>query len=90
MNTFAIIVAAAILSLPHAEEGHIELRSLFERAPGVLGEETENHSVTTNLIVARIDADGKVVTSCVDNEKSAQRFFTIEVEKLDGKQKRER
>jgi hypothetical protein len=88
MKAFVVMAAAAMLSLPQTEEGRLELRALFERARGVLGAETETHSVTTTLLVARIGADGKVVMAEVDDEKSAQRFFTTPVEKLDTKQQK--
>lgn len=90
MNALALLAATAILSLPHTEQGRMELRALFERAPGVLGPETENHSVTMNVLVARIGEDGKVITSCADDETSVERFLTTDIDKLDGaKQSRE-
>ena len=90
MNALALLAATAILSLPQMEEGRMDLRALFERSPGVLGPETENHSVSMNLLVARIGEDGKVITSCADDQKAVERFFHAEIEQLDSKNKRDR
>ena len=90
MNALALLAVTAILSLPHPEEGPMDLRALFERAPGVLGPETENHSVSVSVLVARIGEDGKVITTCADDEKAIEKFLGADLEQLDSKDKRDR
>ena len=41
------------------------------------------------VLVARIDTDGRVVTSCVDSEKSARAFLDAPIEKVATKRAKE-
>jgi hypothetical protein len=41
------------------------------------------------VVVARIDTDGKIVFSCVDNEQGAERFLTRPIDKLATKEEKE-
>jgi hypothetical protein len=41
------------------------------------------------VVVARVDADGKIVLACVDNEKAAERFLTRPLDKLATKEEKE-
>lgn len=41
------------------------------------------------VVMARIDTDGKVVMSCVDTEEAAKRFLAAPVEKLVSKKAKE-
>ena len=46
-------------------------------------------TVPMEVVVARIDADGKLVLSCVDNEAAAKRFLKADLEKLATKEAKE-
>ena len=70
----------------------LELRALFEQAPGVTTEDENGITagpMQVNVLVARIDAGGKLVTACVDNEESARKFLQAPVEKLEGRKAKE-
>lgn len=41
------------------------------------------------VVVARIDTDGNIVFSCVDNEHAAERFLTRPIDKLATKEEKE-
>lgn len=62
-----------------------ELRAMFDRAPGVISDDANGITVgafAVDVLVARIGADGKRITACVDNEEAARRFLTAPVGKL--------
>ena len=73
-------------------ERPLELHAIFDRAPGVI---TENENGITagpmqvDVIVARIDSDGKLVKACVDTEAAARKFLEAPVEKLEGRKAKE-
>ena len=74
------------------EERRPELRALFDRAPGVISEGANGITVgafAVNVIVARIDTGGKLVSACVDNEAAARRFLDAPIEKIDTRQAKE-
>lgn len=74
------------------EERRLELRALFDRAPGVISEGANGITVgafAVNVIVARIDTDGNLVTACVDNEAAARRFLDAPIEKVETRQAKE-
>lgn len=100
----AVVVAVAVLttSMYADEPKHIrekavpesefQLRAFFDRAPGVISEGPQGITVgafAVNVLVARIDDDGNLVSSCVDNEAAARRFFQVPVETIDPRQKKE-
>lgn len=65
----------------------LELKRLFELAPGVLADDENGVTVgpfAVQVLVARI-VDGKLVKSCVDSEEAALRFFETPVAKLETK-----
>ena len=71
---------------PLEESGRLELRALFDRAPGVI--EMDGHGVTTSafafeVIVARIGTDGKLVSACVSSEEEARKFLAAPIEKVE-------
>lgn len=71
--------------LPQTER-RLELRALFDRAPGVISEGRNGIAVgpiAVNVIVARIDKDGKLVKACVDSEEAARRFLETPAGKID-------
>lgn len=75
-------------ALPMLEERALDLRALFDRAPGVISNDANGITVgafAVDVIVARVDTDGKLVTACVATEEAAKRFLTTPVEKLDGR-----
>lgn len=41
------------------------------------------------VVVARVDTDGRIVLACVDNEKAAERFLTRPIDKLATKEEKE-
>lgn len=41
------------------------------------------------VVVARVDTDGKIVFACVDNEHAAERFLTRPIDKLATKEEKE-
>lgn len=70
---------------PAPAERPLSLHALFDRAPGVTTQDT--NGITTgpsgvNVIVARIDTDGKLVKACVDNEAAARRFLEAPIENV--------
>lgn len=70
----------------------LSLRALFDRAPGVVTEDANGltaGSTSVDVIVARIDTDGKLVKACVNSEEAARRFLEAPVEKVDGRRNRE-
>lgn len=103
-RTFVVAAAVALMTasahtaevaredrLP-ASERRFELRELFDKAPGVITEDANgimSGPTQVDVIVARIDADGKVVKACVDSEAAARRFLEAPVEKLDGRRAKE-
>ena len=71
----------------------LELRALFNRAPGVISENA--NGITTgpfqvDVIVARIDSDGKLVKACVDSEESARRFLQAPIGRVAGSRAQEK
>ena len=74
----AVSAGARDVTVPPRAEQRLELRELFARAPGVV---TENENGLTvdgfafEVVIARIDADGKLVKACVDTEEAARLFF---------------
>ena len=79
-------------ALPQAERP-LSLRALFAHAPGVIIE-NENGIMTgpsqVDVILARIDADGKLVKVCVDNEEAARRFLEAPIAKIEGRRAKEK
>jgi hypothetical protein len=78
--------------LPQTER-RFALRALFDRAPGVISEGPDGITVgplAVNVIVARIDKDGKLVKACVDNEESARRFLEAPVGRVAGSRAQEK
>lgn len=78
-------------ALPHAERP-LALRALFDRAPGVVSEDANGITagpIRVDVIVARVDTDGKLVKACVDNEEAARRFLEAPIEKVAGPQAKE-
>jgi len=74
------------------EERWMELRALFDRAPGVISEGADGITVgafAVNVLVARIDTDGNLVSACVDNEAAARRFLDAPIEKIETRQAKE-
>lgn len=78
--------------LPIAPERPLELRALFDHAPGVITE-TGNGVMTgpaqADVIVARIGTDGKLVKACVDSEAAARRFLETPIEKVEARKVKE-
>lgn len=78
--------------LPHIEE--LQLRALFARAPGVTVVENENGVTVTGIqsevIVARVGEDGKLIKACVNSEEAARLFFAAPVEQLETKHAHEK
>ena len=77
-------------ALPQPER-QLQLHALFAHAPGVEQQHANGMIVSgpthADVILARIDTDGKLVKVCVDNEEAARRFLNAPVEKLDGGRK---
>ncbi len=79
-------------ALPLQEAPMVTLHEMFAQAPGVI---TENENGITagpmqaDVIVARIDSDGKLVKACVDSEAAARKFLDAPVEKLEGRKAKE-
>jgi hypothetical protein len=79
-------------ALPQPQPGRqLQLHALFAHAPGV-EQQHENGMIVSgpthaDVILARIDTDGKLVKVCVDSEEAARRFLNAPVEKLDGGRK---
>ena len=71
------ITLKALFAAPASEE-------VIEVADGVaVGMEA------MEVMLARIDTDGRVITACVDNEKAARAFLDAPVKKLATKQAKE-
>ena len=78
--------------LPQTER-RLELRALFNRAPGVIADNANGITAgpfQVDVIVARIDADGKLVKACVDNEEAARRFLDAPIERVAGSRAQEK
>jgi hypothetical protein len=102
-RTLAVVAVAALMTasahgadpartpqaaLPQLEERALDLRALFDRAPGVISNDANGITVgafAVDVIVARVDTDGKLVTACVATEEAAKRFLTAPIEKVDGR-----
>lgn len=68
----------------------LQLHALFAHAPGVQQDASGmivSGPTHADVILARIDTDGKLVKVCVDNEEAARRFLNAPIEKLDGGRK---
>lgn len=79
-------------ALPQFEERSLDLRALFDRAPGVISNDANGITagpMQVDVIVARIDTDGKLVKACVDSEEAAKRFLSAPVEKVDSRRAKE-
>jgi hypothetical protein len=96
------IVVAAVVALmtasAYAGEGArtktsaCRCASFFDRAPGVIREDANDITagpMQVDVIVARIDTDGKLVKACVDSEEAARRFFEAPIETIDGRRAKE-
>ena len=74
------------------QERPLELKALFEHAPGVITE-TGNGIMSgptqADVIVARIGSDGKLVKACVNTEEAARRFLEAPIEKVEGRKAKE-
>lgn len=78
-------------AVPQAERP-LALHELFAHAPGVV--QHVNGMIITgpthaDVIVARIDTDGKLVKACVDNEAAARRFLNAPIENVEGRKAKE-
>lgn len=76
--TLSAVAAGAHDAVPPRAEARLELRELFARAPGVVTENENGLTVdgfASEVVIARIDADGKLVKACVDTEEAARLFF---------------
>ncbi|HET8774609.1 MAG TPA: hypothetical protein VFP80_12475 [Thermoanaerobaculia bacterium] len=67
----------------------LALHALFAHAPGVIAEGPHGMIVTgpthADVILARIDTDGKLVKVCVDNEAAARRFLDAPIAAVEGR-----
>lgn len=98
---FALAAAAALLtvSATAAESRHsgqapqFNLRALFEHAPGVDnpagGSGVTEGLGATEIIVARVGPDGKLIKVCVNSEAAVRRFLDAPLEALETKQARQ-
>lgn len=79
-------------ALPQAERP-LALHALFTHAPGVIAEGPHGMIVTgpthADVILARIDTDGKLVKVCVDNEAAARRFLDAPISAVEGRKVKE-
>jgi hypothetical protein len=78
LSLSALSAGAREMTVPLRAEARIELRELFALAPGVVTEDENGISVgafAVEVVVARIDADGKLVRACVDTEEAARLFL---------------
>lgn len=78
-------------ALPRSERP-LDLRALFDRAPGVISEDANGITagpMRVDVIVARIDTDGKLVKACVDSEEAARRFLEAPIERVEGRRAKE-
>lgn len=79
------------VALPRSERP-MDLRALFDRAPGVISEDASGITagpMQVDVIVARIDTDGKLVKACVDSEEAARRFLEAPIENVAGRRAKE-
>ncbi|HEX6095713.1 MAG TPA: hypothetical protein VF432_05250 [Thermoanaerobaculia bacterium] len=79
-------------ALPQAERP-LQLRALFQHAPGVVQHANGmlvSGPTHADVILARIDTDGKLVKVCVDNEEAARRFLNAPIEKVEGRKAKEK
>jgi len=87
----ALITTSAAAIEPARET--LDLRTLFERAPGVRMIDGDNGTITVpasvEVVVARIGPDGKLIKACVDSEEAARRFLTAPLETLRTRQAKE-
>lgn len=86
-----ITVSATAADVKQQVEGQLDLRSLFERAPGVAakqGDVTETPR-SVEVLLARVGPDGELIKACVDSEAAARRFFDAPIETLHTKQAKE-
>jgi hypothetical protein len=64
----------------------LDFEHLFARMGEGTIAETEDGvrstSISSEMVLARIGADGKVVMACVDNPAAAERFFQAPVERV--------
>jgi NAD(P)H-dependent flavin oxidoreductase YrpB (nitropropane dioxygenase family) len=69
----------------HLVPAHDELTALFAR-PALQADATENDAALPmgppEVLMARFDADGKLVVVCVDNEEAARRFLEAPAESI--------
>jgi hypothetical protein len=79
--------------LPQKERMMTSLRALFHHAPGVISDDANGITVgpmQVDVIVARIDDDGKLVKACVDSEEAARKFLEGPVGKVNDPKAKER
>ena len=95
---FAVAAFAALTSASayaagpaHTEETALprpkmQLRALFERAPGVIVEDENGLTAgptQVGVVLLRIGRDGERVTACVDSEPAAHRFLEAPIARVD-------
>jgi len=89
----ALMTASAHAGEPAREKvERLSLREIFDRAPGVIREDANGiiaGPFQVDVIVARIDTDGKLVKACVDSEDAARRFLEAPIENVDGRRAKE-
>jgi hypothetical protein len=76
-----ILAARAELAALFATPAHPEV---VETEDGVMAPQGP-----MEVVLARIGSDGKVIMTCVDDEKAAQRFLEAPIEKIGGQNRRE-
>jgi hypothetical protein len=71
------VTLAELFAAPVEEETIVTLEGVASGAPAM------------EVVVARINTDGRVVMSCVDSEKAAKKFLATPADKLPAKQAKE-
>lgn len=61
--------------LPSATQPHVELSRLFARAEVPADDPFTAPMGAMEVVLARVNADGKIERSCVDTEAAAREFF---------------
>ena len=72
-------------ALPLEPSAPLDLRALFDRAPGVVATDGDGETVTAfavKVLVARVGTDGELVKACVQTEEAARKFLNAPIDNV--------
>lgn len=72
-------------ALPLEPAAPLDLRTLFDLAPGVVATDGNGETVSAfavKVLVARVGTDGELVKACVQTEEAARKFLNAPIQNV--------